>query len=98
MSNHLNKRGSDRLETEVAEHNAPAFETWTYGGIKFLSFPTMGAGGAWMVIDEQGRNYGSWMTVERFRQLQGIKAETTQPMTGSRVTLGGRVESIGGVS
>lgn len=68
-----------------------AFETWTKGGIRFLSF----AGGSGViVIDQAGRNYGSWSTLARFRELQDAGNDISKPLD-SRVMLQGAIRMAG---
>lgn len=43
------------------------FKHWTFHSVAFLAvFQNLN----WYVIDEHGRGYGSWMTVESFRKRQ----------------------------
>lgn len=65
-----------------------AFETWKRDGVSFLAFPISSG---FMVIDELGNNYGSWMTVERFRDAQRAGGTLASPLPGVTVQLSGRV-------
>lgn len=65
-----------------------AFKTWKHAGVSFLAFPI---GTSVMIMDEMGRNYGSWMTVDRFRQLQTKGDDLAKPLAGCKVYLSGRV-------
>ena len=65
-----------------------AFYTWRSGGIQFLAFPS---GGGVAVVDELGRNYGSWQTVERFRKLRDAGEELANPLPGCGVRVTGSV-------
>jgi hypothetical protein len=67
-----------------------AFKTWKHAGVQFLAFHN-GLTNV-MVIDELGRNYGSWMTVERFRELQAKGDELARPMPVRDVQLYVRVD------
>ncbi len=68
-----------------------AFETWKRDGVSFLAFPV--AAGV-MVVDELGNNYGSWMTVERFRDAQRAGGTLASPLPGVVVQLSGRVLQV----
>lgn len=46
------------------------FETWVYKGVRFLA---VARGFNVAVIDENGLNYGSWMSVTSFRNRQRRK-------------------------
>lgn len=45
------------------------FQTWTFAGVKFLAV-NRGPRDGWHIIDEVGRNYGSWQRVETYRERQ----------------------------
>jgi len=43
-----------------------AFATWTRGGVRFLAIP-MGEEHP-HILDEDGNNFGSWMSIENFKK------------------------------
>ena len=45
----------------------PIFIVWTFRRVKFLAFPFHGN---WVVVDENGQNYGAWMEIKSFRDRQ----------------------------
>ena len=47
-----------------------AFETWSEGGVRYLAFPGCHSSqsGAVIVIDENGGNWGGWLTIRDFRR------------------------------
>ncbi|MET0465337.1 MAG: hypothetical protein ABW007_19405 [Chitinophagaceae bacterium] len=47
-----------------------AFIVWTFKGTQFIAVPTLENGGSFHIADENGKNYGGWMTVEDFRERQ----------------------------
>jgi hypothetical protein len=67
------------------------FKTWKHGSVNFLAIHN-GATSV-VIIDELSRNYGSWASIERFRELQAKGDDLAKPMPGCKVELYGRVTS-----
>lgn len=65
------------------------FQTWVSKGVRYLAIP-VDAGVH--IVDEDGKNYGSFLTVDRFRSLQSQSAELSKPIDGSRVRLYAQVQ------
>jgi hypothetical protein len=59
---------------------APLFATWKFGGLKFLAARQNDTGTHVVVVDEQGRGYGSWNSIKRFRDLQRAGNDYAQPL------------------
>ena len=69
---------------------AKAFKTWTFWGVRFLGFPNFSN---LHVIDEDGRNYGGWRSVDEFRKhQQNDKYDIAKPLSESIVELSGRLK------
>jgi hypothetical protein len=67
------------------------FKTWKHGSVNFLAIHN-GATSV-IIVDELSRNYGSWTSIERFRELQAKGDALASPMPGCKVELYGRVTS-----
>ena len=65
------------IDKTAKEEAGKAFETWVFNGLRFLAF-TKGDGV--IVIDESGRAYGGWMTIDNFRKRQRDGDELASPM------------------
>lgn len=91
MSSNQEKSESGGREPGVSLTLAKAFESWTYNALRFLAIP-VSAG--WHVVDECGNNYGSWVTVERFRDLQRAKDTMALAFPQSCADLSVRIRAI----
>ena len=61
-----------------------SFVTWTFAGKRFLAFPqSLNPGASTVVTDEEGTNYGSWFSVESFRERQQKGDGLAQPLNGT---------------
>ena len=56
------------------------FETWKFGGLRFLAVPN---GTEVSIIDENGGNYGSWYSVESYRNNQNMGKAIARPLLGT---------------
>lgn len=72
----------------ATQSTVKAFYTWTRGGTDFIAFP---CGAGVFVVDELGRGYGSWESVDRFRKLQADGSNLTAPLVGVGYRLAGSV-------
>ena len=63
------------------------FETWTFGGVRFLAVPFARNVA---ICDENGKFYGSFVSVERFRHLQQSGSDMTVPIGNAHLDLYGR--------
>lgn len=61
------------------------FTTWKFGSVQFLAFEN--GNNAYSIVDEFGRNYGSWMDVEGFRKAQKGNKDIATPINGSIVRI-----------
>ena len=55
-----------------------AFETWRKGESTFLAFP---GDGKVYVMDDEGNNYGTWYSIDSFRDSQKKGDKATVPAT-----------------
>lgn len=67
---------------------ADCFTTWVSKGVRYLAIP---CDAGVHIVDEDGKNYGSFLTVDRFRSMQSQSAELSRPIDGSRVRLSAQV-------
>ena len=47
-----------------------AFHVWRFKGRNYLAIPRYDSDHSFMILDEEGGNFGSWQTVESFRKRQ----------------------------
>ncbi len=64
-----------------------AFRTWTFNGTRFLAIDNRNARDSVAIIDEYGRNYGAWRTIESFRERQQKRPIDAQPIGNARLSM-----------
>lgn len=69
------------IVTEPSDKD-PLFETWVYGGVRFLATQI---GGCYIIVDQQGNSYGSWDSIEHFRVTQQKRRGHAIPLSGVKV-------------